>query len=256
MVVITTTGQNGFDMSKDNFGYVYQELCGDGEIIAKVESVDNNGWAGIMFRETTDSDARQFALYSSIAPNTMTQTRYFTGGLKIMQQHFNGPLAIWLKIERQGDWFFAYKSADGVNFSYVHAVNVSMSSCLTVGMAAFTSSVGVPVTATFSNIQISGGIEPIGSPEENVTFGIQNDGKIKLFPNPANSVITIDLGKTIDRPTTMILRNQLGQIVEQRRLEIPAIRTDWDVSAFISGMYHIEIRTDGEDVKTLRFIKE
>ena len=122
MVVITTTGQNGFDMSKDNFGYVYQELCGDGEIIAKVESVDNNGWAGIMFRETTDSDARQFALYSSIAPNTMTQTRYFTGGLKIMQQHFNGPLAIWLKIERQGDWFFAYKSADGVNFSYVHAV--------------------------------------------------------------------------------------------------------------------------------------
>jgi hypothetical protein len=72
-VIVTTTGQNGFDLSKDNFGYVYQELCGDGEIIAKIESVDNNGWAGVMFRETTDSDAKQFALYSGISPNTMSQ---------------------------------------------------------------------------------------------------------------------------------------------------------------------------------------
>ena len=60
-----------------------------------------------------------------------------------------------------------------------------MNSCLTVGMSTFTSAVGVPVTATFSNIQINGGIEPIGAPEANVNLGIQNDGKIKLFPNPA-----------------------------------------------------------------------
>ena len=172
-----------------------------------------------------------------------------------MQQHFNGPLAIWLKIERQGDWFFAYKSADGVNFSYVHAVNVSMDACLTVGMAAFTSEVGVPVTATFSNIQINGGIEPIGTPDANVTSRSQHDEETKLFPNPANSLVTIDFGTTIDRPTIMILRNQLGQVVEQRRLEVPTIRTNWNISSFVDGMYYIEIRTEGEDAEILRFIK-
>jgi hypothetical protein len=254
-VIVTTTGQNGFDLSKDNFGYVYQELCGDGEIIAKIESVDNNGWAGVMFRETTDSDAKQFALYSGISPNTMSQTRYLTGGLKVIQQHFNGPLAIWLKIERQGNWFFAYKSADGVNFSYVHAVFVPMNTCVTVGLGTFTSVVGVPVTATFSNVEINGGILPIGAPEANVTSRSQYDGEIKLFPNPANSLITIDFGATIDRPTTMILRNQLGQVVEQRRLEVPAIRTDWNISSFVDGLYYIEIRTEGEDAQVLRFIK-
>jgi hypothetical protein len=53
----------------------------------------------------------------------------------------------------------------------------------------------------------------------------------------------------------MILRNQLGQVVEQRRLEVPAIRTDWNISSFVDGLYYIEIRTEGEDAQVLRFIK-
>ena len=256
-VIITSSGQNGFDPLNDNFGFVYQEICGDGEIVAKIESIDGSGWAGIMMRETTDSDAKSFALFSDLSPNTQSQTRYTTGGLKVQQQHFFGALAIWLKIERQGNWFFAYKSADGINFNYVHAVNVAMDPCVLVGLATSSNNPGVPVTGTFSNIQISGGIAPgIDTPDDSILdYQVFRTGEVSLFPNPASSSITLEFSEVVDRPTNMVLRNNLGQLIEQRPLETPAVRTEWDVSQLRDGIYFIEIRTEGDRLKTLRFVK-
>ena len=211
-------------------------------------------------RENTDSDARSFGLYSNFSPNTQSQTRYLPGSNKVIQQHFGGPIALWLKIVRQGNWFFAYKSADGNNYSYVHAVYLPMEYCIQVGMSSFSNVPGVETTATFSNIQINGGIAPAGAPEGNqleISFSDNTvDAEdIRLFPNPASNMITLDFGNTIDRATTIVLRNKLGQLIEQRQLEIPAMRAQWDISELVDGIYLLEIHTEGNISKAIRFVK-
>jgi hypothetical protein len=131
-----------------------------------------------------------------------------------------------------------------------------MDPCILAGVGSYTNIVGLPVTANFSNIEISGGVAPaIGTPEElelDYSFKANN---VRLFPNPASTSITIDFTEIVDLPTRMVLRNNLGQLIEQRPLEIPTVRTEWDISQLRDGIYFIEIRTEGDELKTLRFVK-
>ncbi|MCB0547520.1 MAG: T9SS type A sorting domain-containing protein, partial [Phaeodactylibacter sp.] len=77
----------------------------------------------------------------------------------------------------------------------------------------------------------------------------------QLFPNPATNDITIEMGGVIEQATTLRLRNQLGQVIEQRRLDVPAEQMRWEVSSLNPGLYIIEIQTEGLPPKVLRFMK-
>lgn len=255
-VIISSSGQNGFG-NDDNMSFLHQQLCGDGEVIAKVEDIVGNGYAGLVMREGTSDDDKSVGMFSDLTQVILWQARYATGGPKVTQS-FNRPFPIWLKVERQGDWFFGYYSATGpANFQYVHAVNVSMASCIEVGLGVFSSIPGEEVTATYSNVEVNGGILPFGDPENTLqlTVGSTDAAQPRLFPNPTSGNITLDFRQTVDKPTTLVLRNKLGQIIKQRPLELPALQTDWDMSELLDGIYLIEIHSEGEAPKTLRFIK-
>jgi len=255
--VITSSGQNG-STPTDNMSFLHQELCGDGYIVAKIESVSPNGYGGLSMRDGTADDDKAVNVFSDLMQNILWETRYTTGGAKI-PQNFVRPFPFWLKLERQGDWFFGYYSTTGpANFQYVHAVNVQMDQCIEVGLAVFSFIVGQDAEVVFSNIETGGGIAPLGAPQPGleINYSSFKAEDIRLFPNPASNTVTIDYGTTIDRPTTMVLRNKLGQLIEQRRLEIPAMRSEWDVSGLIDGLYMIEIHIEDKAPRVLRFVKD
>jgi hypothetical protein len=63
--VMTVKGSGKLLAADDKFHFTYRNLAGDGELIAKVESmtpVDHHAFAGLMIRETLEKDAKTVAL--------------------------------------------------------------------------------------------------------------------------------------------------------------------------------------------------
>lgn len=63
--VMTIKGSGKLEKNDDDFHYTYRNLAGDGELIAKVETmepVDHHAFAGLMIREGLEKDAKTVAL--------------------------------------------------------------------------------------------------------------------------------------------------------------------------------------------------
>ncbi|UCG58213.1 MAG: hypothetical protein JSU70_01655 [Phycisphaerales bacterium] len=119
-----TLCNQGFDIwdNDDSFQYAYQSLTGDGEIIARVVDIDGTtAWAkaGVMIRETLDSDSRHAMMVVTEENRTAFQHRD-TPGDRSLSAH-GDPAAVtlpyWVKLVRSGDTFTAYHSDNGVNWA-------------------------------------------------------------------------------------------------------------------------------------------
>jgi hypothetical protein len=256
---ITGGGNNATSSTTDNVAFASQSLCGNNvSITAKIESVDPNGYGGLMIRETTAAGSKQVSIFSNQTFVLRHETRYTTNGPKQVNAFYK-PAPIWLRLERQGNWIFAYYSSTGMpgSFQYVHGVFVPMSTCVEVGLASFTYFPGQQTTTVFSNVSTSGGAMPtVETPEfpgEEATARLQQS--VSLFPNPASSTVNLEFEDGLRKDATVILRNQLGQVIEQRALQAGDYRTEWNVSHLTDGLYLFEIRQEGEEVQVLRLVK-
>jgi hypothetical protein len=241
----------------DHVAFAATSLCGDGSITAKIESVDPNGWGGLMIRETADDGAKQVSIFTNLSNLLRHEVRYNTNGTKAVNSFYK-PSPYWLKLERQGDWFFAYYSATGMpgSFQYVHGVFLSMQNCLEYGLASFTNELNQQTTTVFSNVSLAGGITPTAvTPPDMETEEAAVRQVPGLYPNPGSDVVNLIFGEGLDEEATVILRNQAGQVIEQRTLRTGDLRTEWAVSTLAEGLYTFEIRREGEAVQVLKFVK-
>jgi hypothetical protein len=63
--VMTVKGSGKLEQNDDNFHFAYRKLAGDGELVAKIETmtpVDHHAFAGLMIREGLEKDAKTVAL--------------------------------------------------------------------------------------------------------------------------------------------------------------------------------------------------
>jgi regulation of enolase protein 1 (concanavalin A-like superfamily) len=250
-----SSGANNGNPMMDGVGFIGQTICGNGEITAKIESVDAFGYGGLMIRESASPMAKQYALFSNLTNILLTNVRTMTGAPKVTQLH-SRPFPVWLKLSRMGNTIFSYWSNNGVNYNILQVATVPMNTCVEIGMAAFTTTAG-PKTAVFSNVSLSGGIplleEIPGSNAFNSTIQAE---PATLFPNPAQDLVTVDFGSGVEVETQMVLRNKLGQQVRQLFVEPGLYRQELNVGDLTSGMYIIELHREGQPVEVLRFIKQ
>jgi hypothetical protein len=253
---ITGAGNNAVSTTTDNVAFASQTLCGDGMITAKIESVTPNGYGGLMMRESTAAGSKQVAIFSNLTNVLRHEARSTTNSPKTVQSHYR-PFPIWLRLQRMGDWVFAYYSTTGTSFSYVHAVYVPMQNCVEIGLASFTYLPNAQTEAVFSNVSISGSAALAGSdvPDilqpETTQAGLQAE----LFPNPARDAFALSFPETLPGEATATLRNQIGQVVEQRQLKPGDVTTEWNVSGLPSGLYFMEVRQEGVKPQVLRVVK-
>jgi hypothetical protein len=81
---------------------------------------------------------------------------------------------------------------------------------------------------------------------------VANENKsVTVFPNPATSKITVDLGKYTQ--AKIIVKTMIGQNVMQK--ELNSQNNSFDISAFENGTYLMEIHLNDKIIKKL-FIKE
>ena len=273
-VFTITANANNSSPGSDNLALISQELCGDFQITVRLEEVTPTGFAGLTAREDSAPGSKMVGAYTNLNNIIRWETRAIANGNKLLNFFFR-PQPYWLRLQRQGSWFYSYYSNDGVHFSIVTAQPLAMEPCLEVGMGAFTNVTGMPATAVFSQVSVSGGVLPLVQlPPTEVAPG-NMERSISLYPNPAREVVVLNrtsnpgrLGQA--RPVgaentpspsrssevRMLLHNELGQVLETRLWPTGELRLEWPVEELAPGIYFIEVMEEGQAPQVLRFVKQ
>ncbi len=142
----------------DAFRYVYKTLNGDGSITAKVESMQNTAsWAkaGLMIRETLDSNSKQIIAFMSPVNGVALQGRSSTGGSTTGFAETPGlTVPHWLRLERRGNVFTAYHSSDGNAWTNLGSSTINMATSVKMGLAVCSVNDGTLCNAVFSHIAL------------------------------------------------------------------------------------------------------
>jgi len=171
-----TVSASGADIwgTADEFRYVWKQLSGDGQIIAKVLSVEQtNVWAkaGVMIRNTLDADSANAMAYITPDGRVGWQYRLTAGDSSSSTRSDPGAITApyWVKLIRQGNIITAQHSIDGVTWQdMVEAANpdepsfssIAMNPSVYVGLALTSHSAGVTCVAEFSDVQTVGTVSP------------------------------------------------------------------------------------------------
>jgi regulation of enolase protein 1 (concanavalin A-like superfamily) len=164
---VFTVAGSGEDIwgNTDEFHYVYQTLNGDGEIIARIDSMTYVWWwskAGVMIRESLDSDApHAFMAGTPDDPTDQVTRAAFQRRLVAGDYSYNTDTSapdpteqFWVRIVRNGDTFTGYWSTNGTDWNWVDSVTINMSSEVHAGLAVTSHEDGTLCTATFSEVTV------------------------------------------------------------------------------------------------------
>ncbi len=160
----------------DQFHYAYKTLNGDGTMVARVVDVGTgtSEWAkgGVMIRQSLNADSTHAympitgpsATVASGGNGASFQRRLLTAGASSNNDNATrvGP-PYWVKIERKGDAFSGFISADGVEWTQLGtAQTIAMGNPVYIGLAVTSHAAGQLRTFKFDNVATTGDITPAG----------------------------------------------------------------------------------------------
>lgn len=153
-------GGSGTDIegAADQFRFVYRPLTGNGEIVARVASLQNTDpWAkaGVMIRDTLAANSRHALLAVTAANGLAFQRRNSTGGSSIHVGGGVGAAPYWVRLVRSGTTISSYKSTDGVGWTLVGSATVPLNSTAYVGLALTSHNNAVLGSASFDGVAIT-----------------------------------------------------------------------------------------------------
>lgn len=221
---------------------VSRQLCGNGEIIARVENVINGGWAGITLRESLAPGSKMVALKMQGNGNIRRMIRATTNGAANNLNYFR-PQDTWLRLVRSGSTFTGYTSSDGTSWSFAFSTTISMGGCVHAGLFAESINVNVITTAVFGNVTISGGTPSLATEINDFATAAP---ELQVYPNPTSGEITLDLSAYQDRNLRIELYSVEGQLLKFSEVnEIQGNTERIDISAFKPGMYMLRVKCEG-----------
>jgi regulation of enolase protein 1 (concanavalin A-like superfamily) len=242
---VSGSGNNTSSYTTDNIAFASQTLCGNGSITAKIEYVEPNGYGGLMMRESLDPGSKQVSIFSNMTNSLRFESRAVTNGMKTVN-NFMKPAPIWLKLERMGDWIFAYYSSDGIAYNYVHGSYISMTECVEIGLASFTYMPMAQTDAVFSNVSITGangGLAVEGStPETKPSKSSSTSLNLLVYPNPNSGRFTVQLEQPFEQDVQLAIYNPFGQLIETKTVEAGTNQLDWSLEHIASGTYWLRIK--------------
>ncbi len=164
-------GAAGTDIwnTTDEFRFAHKPLSGNGTLVARVESIGNTDpWAkaGVMIRETLDAGSTFAAVYITPGNGCRYQARLETDAAAVSDTAVatDEQIAVtapqWIKIERSGNAFHGYYSADGENWTAMswNPQTIAMSNNAYIGLAVTSHSSGTLTSAEFSSVATTGNV--------------------------------------------------------------------------------------------------
>ncbi len=157
-VTLTSAGADIWSRN-DGFTFAYQLLAGDGEIIARVDALDNTDpWAkaGLMVRQSLADDSPNAAVLVTPSNGVRFQRRSRAGFSTAGLDGTDTEAPYWLKLERRGNTIRAYDSADGNNWRQMFDGSLYLEGDAYIGLVVSSHDLNRPAAATFSNIRVVG----------------------------------------------------------------------------------------------------
>lgn len=158
----------------DAFHFVYQVLSGNGQIVARVASLQNTGTAakaGLMIRASLNANATHALMAVTPSGGTTFLRRRTTAGTTITTTPGDGVTPPhWLRLVRSGSTLTGYKSSDGATWTEVGHQNITMATQVFIGLAVTAGNNALLTTAVFDGISLGGG----GGPPANQPPTISN----------------------------------------------------------------------------------
>jgi regulation of enolase protein 1 (concanavalin A-like superfamily) len=147
----------------DAFQYTYTTLSGDGQIVARVQSVQNVApWtkAGVMVRATLAPDSAHAFMLVSAGKGLSFQRRTATGSLSVGTAGPQAAAPRWVRVDRAGSILTAYQSTDGATWTLVGSEAIPMGTQVFVGLAVGSHTTSAAATAVFDNVAVRSAATP------------------------------------------------------------------------------------------------
>jgi regulation of enolase protein 1 (concanavalin A-like superfamily) len=157
--VFTVKGAGG-DIwgAADGFQFVYQSLSGDGQIVARVASIQNtntNAKAGVMFRGDLTAGSAHVILDVEPSGNIEFMTRSASGGQTSWLAGATDTAPVWLRLVRSGSTVTGFVSADGSTWTTVGSTTISLPTSADVGLIVTSHDTTQTNLATFDQVAVS-----------------------------------------------------------------------------------------------------
>ncbi|MDZ4402139.1 PA14 domain-containing protein [Prosthecobacter sp.] len=141
----------------DAFHFAYQTLNGDGEIIARVQSItptDPYTKAGVMIRDSLGAGAKNALMLLTSGQGSQLQYRTATDGATA---HTDGPnefAPYFVRIRRQGDVITGFIAASNGAWQQVGSIVLPMNQSIYIGLALSAHNNAQTATALFDNVSV------------------------------------------------------------------------------------------------------
>jgi len=260
---------SGIDSKSDSFYYTYQEMTGDGEIIAKVNSLqntNNNAKAAVMIRETLDASSL-FAMTAMVSnPNFTGSAAHFeyrkSGSAKANGAKYVAATApTFVRLVREGNTISSFISATNGNWELIGTTNVNFGATVYVGLAATSNFNGASSLADFSDVTVLQGGKASQTATKS-TYAIQETGasenpemkSFTVFPNPTASTLNMEIYESEIK--SVAVYNLLGKVLRVYNIDSASSRASIDVTELNKGLYILKLNTADGHILNTRFFKK
>lgn len=142
------------------------------------------------------------------------------------------------------------------NGCYTFTINDSYGDgiCCNYGAGSYTitTNTGATVVATGGTFASTESKAFTNNTLANSTFNSFND--MYVYPNPTKSIINVAIPNTVELPTSLIVYNNIGQLIESKKVT-SVDDLSVNTTSYSNGIYFITVSNETEN-KTLQFIKE
>jgi len=235
--------------TSDVMHFVHQSITGNATIIVRLSDVKNNGWAGVMIRESCDPGSKMVLVKTQLySPNIFVGYRKQTNKtVYSMSQVYQ--LLRWMKIQRNGNKFFVYASNNGISWLLRYSVTLDMNPTILAGFFTENNLASRTTQAWFDHVELTAGLK-LGFEADDVERISETESpEIVLYPNPASHQVTISLSD-LDQPVQEVslfsasLISFEGKIMMQ--FDIRKTETLLNLEGIRPGVYLLRFQNEKE----------
>ena len=154
----------------DSGHFIVQPLAGDGQIVARVASVDPmdetaGAMAGVTIRENLKNRCKQFSMLlgQGAEEPQASFVRRQDGWMNPTSSDKAAKGPIWFKLARHGQRIYAYTSTDGKDWDLFAAERFDAPQQVFAGLVAFSRDTNRPAVAQFDHVRLIPGAPPLES---------------------------------------------------------------------------------------------
>jgi hypothetical protein len=227
----------------DVMNFVYQQLCGTGTVIARLDDSQNGGWAGVMMRESNAPGSKAVLFKTKLYNPSVIIGYRATTNAKMVNLSQMIPSIHWMKIQRSGNTFQIFTSYNGTTWNRRYTATVVMPNCIEAGIFTESIQANRTVTSWFDHAEVVGYLK--SEEEGNVMPDSRDAFEISFYPNPVNDQITI-MAPENSRTIKVTLINASGSVVETD--EFNTMDAIYNLQHIKPGVYLLRFERDGQIV--------